>query len=224
VAGVSSARGKVGHGAVTVCTSGHLLPGQPAPVRAVEDIEVTLDELRYPARLNYASALLDEQVAVLGADRLCLISATQRWTYGELQRRANQVAQVLTENYGLLPGRRVRPRSTRAAWSSWTRCPIPRAASCSDTSCARPGCCNDRRARRPSERGHRAPRGVARHRCRWAPTPFRGDALGGGGRGGIARAAWALVAGAGRQSPTCCRADERHNHNIRWPRPERRAS
>jgi len=85
-------------------------------VRAVEDIEVTLDELRYPARLNCASALLDEQVAVLGADRPCLISATQRWTYGELQRRANQVAQVLTENYGLLPGRRVLLRGPNNPW------------------------------------------------------------------------------------------------------------
>jgi len=79
-------------------------------------IEMTLDELRYPARLNCASALLDEQVAALGADRPCLISPTQRWTYGELQRRANQVAQVLTENYGLLPGRRVLLRGPNNPW------------------------------------------------------------------------------------------------------------
>jgi 2-aminobenzoate-CoA ligase len=79
-------------------------------------IEMTLDELRYPARLNCASALLDEQVAALGADRPYLISPTQRWTYGELQRRANQVAQVLTENYGLLPGRRVLLRGPNNPW------------------------------------------------------------------------------------------------------------
>jgi len=86
------------------------------PCELWPDIEVTLDELRYPERLNCASALLDEQVAVLGADRPCLISGTQRWTYGELQRRANQVAQVLTEDYGLRPGHRVLLRGPNNPW------------------------------------------------------------------------------------------------------------
>ena len=86
------------------------------PCELWPDIEVTLDELKYPVRLNCASALLDEQVAVLGADRPCLISGTQRWTYGELQRRANQVAQVLTEDYGLRPGHRVLLRGPNNPW------------------------------------------------------------------------------------------------------------
>ena len=66
-----------------------------------------LPELHYPDRLNCATALLDDVIAEHGADRPCVLSPTETWTYGELLRRANQIARVLVEDLGLVPGGRV---------------------------------------------------------------------------------------------------------------------
>lgn len=66
-----------------------------------------LPELHYPERLNCAEVLLDETVRRLGPERPCLRTPTDSWTYGELQRRTNRIARVLTEDHGLLPGQRV---------------------------------------------------------------------------------------------------------------------
>ena len=83
--------------------------------------EFTLDEVQYPARLNCATALLDDVVAEHGPDRPCLICGAERWTYGDLLRRANQVARVLTEDLGLVPGGRVVLRGPNNPWlvASW---------------------------------------------------------------------------------------------------------
>ncbi|MGE5288162.1 MAG: AMP-binding protein [Micromonosporaceae bacterium] len=80
-----------------------------------------LAELRYPDRLNCAEALLDATVARHGPDRPCLRTATQTWTYGDLLRRANQAARVLTEDFGLVPGNRVLLRGPNNPWlvASW---------------------------------------------------------------------------------------------------------
>ncbi|MGW6568583.1 AMP-binding protein [Streptomyces sp. NPDC054975] len=75
-----------------------------------------LPELDYIDRLNCARRLLDDAVERWGPDRPCLLTPTERWTYGELQRRANQVAQVLTEDHGLRPGNRVLLRGPNNPW------------------------------------------------------------------------------------------------------------
>ncbi|GAA0691748.1 AMP-binding protein [Kitasatospora atroaurantiaca] len=75
-----------------------------------------LPELAYPDRLNCATALLDDTVERLGPDRRCLLTPTEQWTYGELQRRSGQVAQVLTEDLGLVPGNRVLLRGPNNPW------------------------------------------------------------------------------------------------------------
>ena len=80
------------------------------------EFEFTLPELRYPERLNCATALLDDIVESLGPDRPCLISETTRWSYGDLRRHANQVAQVLTEDLGMVPGQRVLLRGPNNPW------------------------------------------------------------------------------------------------------------
>lgn len=80
------------------------------------NFEFTLPELRYPQRLNCATALLDDKVRKFGADRPCLMSATESWSYGDLLRRSNQVAQVLTEDLGLVPGGRVLLRGPNNPW------------------------------------------------------------------------------------------------------------
>jgi 2-aminobenzoate-CoA ligase len=75
-----------------------------------------LPELRYPDRLNCATALLDDVAAEHGADRPCVMSPTESWTYGELLTRANQVARVLVEDLGLVPGNRVLLRGPNNPW------------------------------------------------------------------------------------------------------------
>ena len=85
-----------------------------------------LPELNYPERLNCAAELLDATAARDGADRPCLRSAGQNgagptgpaeaWSYGETVRRTNQLARVLTEDFGLLPGNRVLLRGPNNPW------------------------------------------------------------------------------------------------------------
>ncbi|HTX26391.1 MAG TPA: AMP-binding protein [Streptosporangiaceae bacterium] len=75
-----------------------------------------LPELSYPERLNCAAELLDATTARLGADRPCLRSPAETWTYGETVRRTNQLAQVLTEDFGLRPGNRVLLRGPNNPW------------------------------------------------------------------------------------------------------------
>jgi acyl-coenzyme A synthetase/AMP-(fatty) acid ligase len=71
------------------------------------DLEFTLAALRYPDRLNCADELLEATIAARGAGRACLLTPDQRWSYGDLARNACQVARVLTEDLGLVPGNRV---------------------------------------------------------------------------------------------------------------------
>ncbi|MEA5454196.1 AMP-binding protein [Sinomonas sp. JGH33] len=80
--------------------------------------EFTLPEVQYPDRLNAGAALIDQAVEQFGPDRTALIGPDgTRWTYGQLQIRANQVAQVLTEDLGLVPGNRVLLRSPNNPWT-----------------------------------------------------------------------------------------------------------
>jgi len=75
-----------------------------------------LPELRYPGRLNCAEQLLDETIRAFGADRPCLHTPAETWTYGDLRCRSNQVARVLTEDFGLVPGNRVLLRGPNNPW------------------------------------------------------------------------------------------------------------
>ncbi|TFD12239.1 2-aminobenzoate-CoA ligase [Cryobacterium sp. TMT1-2-2] len=80
-------------------------------------LEFTLPELQYPDRLNAATVLIDDAVAKFGADRPCLLTPEGiRWTYGDLLTKANQVAQVLTEDFGVVPGNRVLLRGPNNPW------------------------------------------------------------------------------------------------------------
>ncbi|WP_112266499.1 AMP-binding protein [Lentzea terrae] len=81
-------------------------------------IEFTTPELHYPARLNAATELIDVPTAKFGPDRPALRTpAGEVWSYGELLTRANQVAQVLVEDLGLVPGQRVLLRSPNNPWT-----------------------------------------------------------------------------------------------------------
>jgi 2-aminobenzoate-CoA ligase len=70
-----------------------------------------LPELQYPPRINAAAELLDRQVECGHADRPALWQMVDGKpvyaTYAQLQYRVNQIARVLVEDLGLVPGNRV---------------------------------------------------------------------------------------------------------------------
>lgn len=71
-----------------------------------------LPELQFPERLNCAHDLLDAHVAAGHGERVCLRSPDGlRWTYVDLQRQANRIANVLVVELGVVPGNRVLLRS-----------------------------------------------------------------------------------------------------------------
>ncbi len=80
-----------------------------------------LPELHYPERLNCAVELLEATATRHGADRPCLRSPGVVWSYGEVIRLTSQLAQVLTEDFGLRPGQRVLLRGPNSPWlaASW---------------------------------------------------------------------------------------------------------
>ncbi|PPK93794.1 2-aminobenzoate-CoA ligase [Kineococcus xinjiangensis] len=93
-------------------TRDHLPPAGQWPT-----LEFTLPELQYPDRLNAAAALLDGSIAAFGPDRPALLTPDGgTWTYGELQHRSDQVARVLVEDLGVVPGNRVMLRSPNNPW------------------------------------------------------------------------------------------------------------
>ena len=76
----------------------------------------SLPALHYPDRLNCAEELLDTTIKRHGADRPCVLSPSGDWTYGELLTVAGQVARVLTEDFGIVPGNRVLLRGPNNPW------------------------------------------------------------------------------------------------------------
>src|SRR5690242_12749164 len=78
------------------------------PPAAQPEFLFDLPELRFPERLNCASALLDEAVRAGRGDRPCVTApGGPTWTYAELQRQADRIAHVLVSELGLMPGNRV---------------------------------------------------------------------------------------------------------------------
>ncbi|MCR1161808.1 AMP-binding protein [Paenarthrobacter sp. UW852] len=97
---------------VDTFTRDHLPPADTWPA-----LEFTLPELQYPERLNAAAVLIDDAVEQFGSDRPALWTPDGSvWTYGQLQTRSNQVAQVLTEDLGVAPGNRVLLRGPNNPW------------------------------------------------------------------------------------------------------------
>jgi 2-aminobenzoate-CoA ligase len=83
--------------------------------------ELTFDlpELRYPDRLNAATALLDDVIAQHGGDRPCLHQpGLPTWSYDELLAAANRIAHVLVDDLGVQPGNRVLLRGPNNQWLS----------------------------------------------------------------------------------------------------------
>ena len=81
------------------------------------DFVIDRPELRYPDRLNCATALLDDVIDELGGDRPCLLApGGETWTYEDLRETANRLAGLLTDSYDILPGNRVLLRGPNNPW------------------------------------------------------------------------------------------------------------
>ncbi len=87
----------------------------PSPDRW-PDLQFTLPELDYPDRLNAADELLNPTIGNGGSARPCLLSPAESLSYREVADRASQVARVLTEDLGLVPGNRVLLRGPNNPW------------------------------------------------------------------------------------------------------------
>jgi 2-aminobenzoate-CoA ligase len=77
------------------------------PLDQWPQMSFTLPELQHPKRLNAGVELLDRMVAAGFAGRPVLWFGKQVWSYRDLLDKANRIARVLTEDYGLKPGHRV---------------------------------------------------------------------------------------------------------------------
>jgi len=75
------------------------------------DYSVLPELAAYPERMNVATELLDKMVADGCAAKPMIYFGDDIWTYTDLMERANQIANVLVEDYGMVPGERVILRS-----------------------------------------------------------------------------------------------------------------
>ncbi len=76
-----------------------------------------LADVQYPERLNCAVELVDGTLRAHGADRPCLRAPDGTvWSYADLSARARQVAGVLVDDLGLVPGGRVLLRGPNNPW------------------------------------------------------------------------------------------------------------
>ncbi len=92
----------------------HLPPADQWP-----ELEFTLPELAYPEQLNCADVLLNDTIAAHGPGRPCLLPqdpAEPAWSYGDLAAAASQIAAVLTDDLGLVPGNRILLRGPNNPW------------------------------------------------------------------------------------------------------------
>ena len=95
---------------VDIFTREHLPPPEQWPVFIADR-----PELQYPDTLNCAAELVDrhvaegrgQRVAVHGLHDIDQRSGPFSWTYAQLQDQVNRIAQVLTQDMGLVPGNRV---------------------------------------------------------------------------------------------------------------------
>ncbi|HEX7734509.1 MAG TPA: benzoate-CoA ligase family protein [Ktedonobacteraceae bacterium] len=77
------------------------------PLEQWPELLFTLPELQYPTRLNCAVELVDAWVERGHGDAPALYGASGMLTYTQLRERVDQVAHVLVDDLGLVPGKRV---------------------------------------------------------------------------------------------------------------------
>ena len=75
------------------------------------DYSVLPELKQYPKRFNAAAELIDKQVDEGFAEKVAVIFGDECWTYQELMHKANQIANVLVDEYSFVAGERVLIRS-----------------------------------------------------------------------------------------------------------------
>ena len=75
------------------------------------DLLLERPEYLYPEHLNCVTMFLDAWADSSHRDEPCLLGSEGSLTYGQLQARVNQIANVLVDEFGLVPGGRVLLRS-----------------------------------------------------------------------------------------------------------------
>lgn len=79
---------------------------------ALPEFRFDLPTLHYPQRLNAAEYFVDRHVKSGNGNRRAILAPDgTKWTYDDLYARANQIAHVLTEDFGVTPGARILLRS-----------------------------------------------------------------------------------------------------------------
>ena len=79
----------------------------PKALWPVMDFSAMAGGITYPDRLNCAAALLDQAVIDGHGERPVLRLGSSVWRYRDLRDRADRIARLLVETYGLVPGNRV---------------------------------------------------------------------------------------------------------------------
>lgn len=75
------------------------------------DYSVLPELAAYPPRFNAAVELLDRQAEAGYADKPMFCFGERVWTYGDMLAEANRIANLLVDEFGLVPGNRVMLRS-----------------------------------------------------------------------------------------------------------------
>jgi len=68
--------------------------------------DLLIEGLNYPDRLNAAVEMVDRNLKENG-DRIAILAPGITWTYADLAARVNRIANVLTQQFGLVSGNRV---------------------------------------------------------------------------------------------------------------------
>lgn len=68
-------------------------------------------ELQFPEQLNCAYELLEKKIDQGFGDNIAFYTLNEKWTYREVLTKANQIAHVLKDDLGVIPGNRVLLRS-----------------------------------------------------------------------------------------------------------------
>ncbi|WP_417357412.1 AMP-binding protein [Flavobacterium sp.] len=68
-------------------------------------------DFEFPEDLNCVERLLDRNITEGNGDKIAIRTFDMQWTYRDLYEKSNQIAHVLVENMGLVPGNRVLIRS-----------------------------------------------------------------------------------------------------------------
>lgn len=75
------------------------------------EIDLSHPAFQYPNNLNCVTAFVDRWIEEGKGGRPALLSPNAAWTYADLHARINQLAHVLVDDFGLIPGNRVLLRS-----------------------------------------------------------------------------------------------------------------